>query len=121
MSQAIGDGNIPVHFNHKRTHYKHEEGIVQYTFAINGVDFKTGWHDQVDCDFLDGVNGYLVPARDALALGETIDSLLDDPQRLCSMGQAARRMAEEKFSMERVNQLVISTLGLAELRPSVAV
>jgi len=64
LARAIGDGNIPVHFKHKRTHYKHEECIVQYTFAINGVDFKTGWHDQVDCDFLEGVNYALVSTHD---------------------------------------------------------
>ena len=58
---------------------------MQYTFAINGVDFKTGWHDQVDCDFLEGVDYALVSTHDVnLALwyvsqGDTV--VLDAEQK----------------------------------------
>lgn len=41
------------------------------------------------------VNGLLVPARDASALAQAMKSLLADPQRLQSYGQASRRVAEE--------------------------
>ncbi|MEO5799885.1 MAG: glycosyltransferase family 4 protein [Gemmatimonadales bacterium] len=46
----------------------------------------------------DGLNGLLVPARDAVALAAAMQSLLNDPARLQSMGSAGRRRAEAEFT-----------------------
>jgi glycosyltransferase involved in cell wall biosynthesis len=48
----------------------------------------------------DGVTGLLVPPRDAAALAQAIGSLLGDPARGRSIGQAARRRVAERFSLE---------------------
>ncbi len=48
----------------------------------------------------DGVNGWLLPARDVEALGEAIIKLIDNPELMRSMGEHSRRIAQEKFSME---------------------
>lgn len=45
----------------------------------------------------DGVDGLLVPARDATALALAIGRLLDDPAYARSLGQAARQRALERF------------------------
>jgi glycosyltransferase involved in cell wall biosynthesis len=49
----------------------------------------------------DGVDGYLVPQRDAASLAERIRSLAEDPQRRGRMGHAARQTAVAEFSARR--------------------
>ena len=49
-----------------------------------------------------GVNGFLVPVRDTLALAEAIESLLKNPNLRAEFGTASRQLAEERFSDQRV-------------------
>jgi len=49
-----------------------------------------------------GQTGVLVPARDAVALGDGIRALLDDPSRMRAMGEAGRRWAERVFDVREV-------------------
>ncbi len=49
-----------------------------------------------------GKTGLLVPVRDAVALADAIQSLIDDPERRRKMGKAARILAEREFTIERV-------------------
>jgi len=49
-----------------------------------------------------GVTGLLVPARDTGSLAEAMISLLADDERCRRMGRAARRRAEQEFSVEVV-------------------
>ncbi len=44
-----------------------------------------------------GLNGYVVPIRDPKALAGGINALLDDPEKMRSMGMAGRRRAEQEF------------------------
>lgn len=48
----------------------------------------------------DDVTGIIVPPRDADRLSQAIRSLLQDPQRRARMGEAARRVALEKFGLD---------------------
>ncbi len=57
----------------------------------------------------DGVNGLLVPARDAAALSEALAKLVQNPQLRRQMGQRAREIAVEKFD---VNLVIERTLAL---------
>lgn len=50
----------------------------------------------------DGVNGLLVPAGDAKALSEAIISLLSDGDMRRRMGDAGRKIAQERFSSEKM-------------------
>jgi glycosyltransferase involved in cell wall biosynthesis len=54
-----------------------------------------------------GVNGLLVPARDAVALAEAIESLLKNPKLRAEFGAASRRLAEERFSDQRVVDCIL--------------
>ena len=51
-----------------------------------------------------GVNGLLVPVRDARALADAIMALADDPAQRAAMGAEGRRRAEEEFAAARIHQ-----------------
>jgi glycosyltransferase involved in cell wall biosynthesis len=46
-----------------------------------------------------GVNGYLVPKRDAETFAQYTLGLLTNPAQASEMGRAGRKVAEEKFSL----------------------
>lgn len=48
------------------------------------------------------VSGLLVPARDAKALADAIQSLISDPLKRKRMGSAGHALAEREFSIEKV-------------------
>jgi len=48
----------------------------------------------------DNVSGLLVPSDDPDALARAIESLIQDPKRRTTMGEAAQRRARERFSAE---------------------
>ena len=50
-----------------------------------------------------GVNGFLVPPREPLALAHAIERLLNTPDLLTQFGQASRKMAVEQFSSELIS------------------
>lgn len=49
----------------------------------------------------DGISGSLCPAGDSGTLARAILELLADDEKRMSMGQAARKRIEEKFSLQR--------------------
>ena len=56
-----------------------------------------------------GINGTLVPARDAFALADAIEGLALDPALRDRYGRASRQIAEAEFGIERVAS---ETLGV---------
>ena len=59
---------------------------------------------------VDGVNGFLVPARDADALAQKMLLFIHQPELIAPMGQASRRLAEERFDVHKVNQRLMGVL-----------
>lgn len=57
-----------------------------------------GCKDTVD----DGVNGFLIPIKDSVALADKLRILIDNKTLRCTMGQASRLKAEKEFSLEKV-------------------
>jgi glycosyltransferase involved in cell wall biosynthesis len=51
----------------------------------------------------DGLDGFIVPARDSAALAERLQTLLEDPERVQAMGEAAR-LAVAGFSLDHLNK-----------------
>ena len=51
---------------------------------------------------VDGETGVLVPVRDAQALADALQALLEDPERRQAMGRAGRALAEREFAIEKV-------------------
>ncbi len=50
----------------------------------------------------DGVNGFLVPAREVLPLAEALEKLILDKNLRLKMGRESRKLAEKEFSIEMV-------------------
>jgi hypothetical protein len=50
----------------------------------------------------DGVNGYLVPKRDAAALADALARLIDNGYERRRMGRQSRRLAEREFAWEYI-------------------
>lgn len=59
-----------------------------------------------------GVNGFLVPVRDATALAEAMARFLANPALAQAMGTASRKLAEEKFDVFDVNRIILKQLEL---------
>lgn len=57
-----------------------------------------GCRDAID----PGVTGVLVPVRDAVALADAMDALVNDPVRCQVMGDAGRALAETAFDIRQV-------------------
>jgi glycosyltransferase involved in cell wall biosynthesis len=58
-----------------------------------------------------GVNGFLVPPRDAEALASAMAGFLEDPGLSAPFGSASRQMAEKRFDVDIVNRAVMDALG----------
>lgn len=58
----------------------------------------------------DGKNGYLVPVKDVKSLAEKMQSLYHDPGICEQMGNASRQIAEQKFDVRLVNQVILQTM-----------
>lgn len=72
------------------------------------------WHSGIPEAIADGKTGFLVPERDAEALGARLLAILDARDLRDRMGAAARRLVEEKF--DAVRQIVRLEAIYDELR-----
>jgi glycosyltransferase involved in cell wall biosynthesis len=70
--------------------------------------------DTVGCRevVVEGKNGFLVPSRDAGALAEHMELLINDRALLESMAKASRALAEDIFNVELVNDVIMSTMNI---------
>ncbi len=59
-----------------------------------------------------GVNGFLVPPRDVNALAEAMEQFIRQPDLIITMGQASRKLAEERFDATVINQRILQAIGL---------
>jgi glycosyltransferase involved in cell wall biosynthesis len=64
-----------------------------------------------------GVNGLLVPAKNAFALADALEKLITSPELRRTMGTAGRETAINKFSITKVNA---ETLGVYKMLLSVS-
>ncbi|AKX49192.1 glycosyl transferase [Thiopseudomonas alkaliphila] len=61
---------------------------------------------------VNGVNGYLVPVQNSKALAEAMIKLIENPELIASMAAESRRIAEEKYDVNIVNEQMIKGMGL---------
>ncbi len=54
----------------------------------------------------DGISGFLVRPDDVVALAKMFDRAFADPKRLVAMGEEGRKSIEEKYTWEKVGDLV---------------
>jgi glycosyltransferase involved in cell wall biosynthesis len=60
----------------------------------------------------EGVNGLLVPPRDAEALTAAMLRLVEDAARVASMGEQSRARAVETYDVRRVNEAMLAAMSL---------
>lgn len=60
-----------------------------------------------------GVNGFLVPPRDAGALARAMTHFIGEPEVTRQMGKESRRIAEDRFDVELVTDSLVAALDLA--------
>jgi glycosyltransferase involved in cell wall biosynthesis len=69
----------------------------------------------------DGVNGYLVPAREPRALAEAIGTLVTNPSRRHSMGHHSRVLAQQSYDADQNNRRIFGLLKrVADQRMAIA-
>jgi glycosyltransferase involved in cell wall biosynthesis len=59
-----------------------------------------------------GVNGWLVPVRNAEALANALETLITNPELRRRMGHAGREIAMNQFSMAKVNRETLAVYNL---------
>ena len=60
----------------------------------------------------EGENGFLIPPRNVPALVKAMEYFIQNPHEIVRMGQASRRIAEERFDVRKINQKIIGILGI---------
>lgn len=63
---------------------------------------------------LDGINGFLVPAKSPVALAETMEKFILNPRLIMSMGVKSRRIADRKYDVHKVNQVIMEAMRLVK-------
>ncbi|MGH8566838.1 MAG: glycosyltransferase [Gammaproteobacteria bacterium] len=76
-------------------------GMVLLEAAARAVPVVGTRHGGIPEAVREGETGYLVPERDVEALAERLAHLLANDGLRQAMGQAARRLVEEKFNLQR--------------------
>jgi glycosyltransferase involved in cell wall biosynthesis len=62
---------------------------------------------------VDGVNGFLVPPRDVDAHWlRAMERFILQPELIITMGQASRKLAEERFDVHKINQRILEVIGI---------
>lgn len=60
----------------------------------------------------DGVNGYLVPVKDVDAIVAAMEKIIADPAKTAQMAANARRIAEDKYDVRKVNLKIRETMNI---------
>ena len=59
-----------------------------------------------------GINGFLVPPRAVEPLAEAMMRFLDTPQIIRSMADESYRIVREKYDVNKVNKVILQTMGI---------
>ena len=59
---------------------------------------------------MDGINGFLVDKQDVEQLVDKMGYFINNPQKITKMAKESRRLAEEKFDVNKVNEDIIRRL-----------
>lgn len=59
-------------------------------------------------------NGFLVPPRNVDALVGAMEQFIIDPTLVAKMGGRSRELAEEKFDVNRINEMMLTSMGIMD-------
>jgi len=60
----------------------------------------------------EGVNGFLVPVRDPVAIAQAMMRFVESPDLIEKMGHEGRRIAEKRFDVNKINLRIMETIGI---------
>lgn len=92
----------------------YREGVPRSTQEAMALGRPVVTTDQPGCreTVEEGVNGYLVPARDPVSLAAAMRKFLDNPSLIETMGLESRRLAEDRFDVHRQNRKLLAVMEL---------
>ena len=61
---------------------------------------------------INGKNGFLIEPRNSEQLAEKMIWMIEHPEEVKQMGVESRKYAEEKFDVEKVNRVMLETMGI---------
>ena len=98
----------------------YREGLPKFLLEAMATGLPVVSTDVVGCRqaVLDGVSGLLVPARDAAALADALQRLIDDARARARMGAAGRERALHEFSGERIRRLTLDQYRALAAEPA---
>ena len=83
------------------------QGLVLQEAQAMGLPVVITNHDGFPEGMLDSVSGFLVPERDADALAEKLDYLIQHPETWPDMGRAGREFVEEHYNIKKLNHRLV--------------
>ena len=60
----------------------------------------------------DSINGFLVPIKTVDELVEAMEQFIKNPELIKNMGEASRKLTEDKFDVNKVNEYMIKEMSL---------
>lgn len=92
----------------------YREGVPRSTQEAMALGLPVITTDVPGCrdTVIDGMNGFLVPAKDACALASAMEYFIEKPHRIIPMGLESRRIAQERFDVREQNRKMLSLIGL---------
>jgi glycosyltransferase involved in cell wall biosynthesis len=90
----------------------YREGVPRSTQEAMALGLPIITTDVPGCreTVVEGVNGWMVPARDIDALFNAMQRCVQQPNVLLEMGKNSRHMAEQKFDVKVINKRLIALL-----------
>lgn len=64
----------------------------------------------------DGVNGLLVETKNAEAVAKAMQTLYENPKQCAAFGAAGRKIAEEKYDVNKVNATIMDIMSIEKER-----
>jgi glycosyltransferase involved in cell wall biosynthesis len=61
---------------------------------------------------VDGDNGFLVPVYSVELLAAAMEKFIKNPELIMTMGKRSREVAEEKYDVHKVNQVMLREMGI---------
>lgn len=61
---------------------------------------------------VEGDNGFLVPVKSVDELVDAMQRFIDNPELVAQMGERSRQIAEHKYDVHKVNQMMLSAMGI---------
>lgn len=93
----------------------YREGVPRSTQEAMAMAKPVITTDWIGCreTVTDGVSGFLVPPRDAGALAAAMCRFIEAPGLIESMGRESRALAEQRFDVRRINQVMLAAMGIS--------